>query len=61
MSKMTLDMEELRERWMRVYMNLMILQSHNEKAKKRLDYFKGQAAEFNAVIMLFFDQLEEPV
>ncbi len=61
MSKMTLDMNELRDRWMRVYMNLMILKSTNEKAKKILEYFQGQAAEFNSVIMLFFDQLEESV
>lgn len=53
----TLDMKELRERWMRFYMNIIILCSDDPKAKTLLDVIKQQSAEYNEKIMEFFDKM----
>lgn len=60
MSFMTLNVEELKERWMKLYLNLHMLKSHNPKATKILEDFKMKLSEFNEYAMQFFDDLEQP-
>ena len=60
MSFVTLDIKELREKWMKFYLNIMMLQSHNEKAKTLLKSIKGDAVLFNERVMAFFEKMEEP-
>jgi len=59
MSFLTLDIKEMREKWMKFYLNIMMLKSHNEKAKKILEEIKQPSAEYNSKIMQFFDDMEE--
>lgn len=59
MSFLSLDIDELRKRWMKLYLNLMMLKSHDPRAKQVLEPFQMKAAEFNEAAMGFFDDLEE--
>ena len=61
MSFLTLDIKELREKWMKFYLNIMMLKSHNEQAKKLLEPIKQSSAEYNEKIMQFFDDLEKTI
>lgn len=58
MSFLTLDVEELRKRWMKLYLNLNMLKSRNPKVKAILESFKMDLVEFNEKAMTFFDDLE---
>ncbi len=59
--ELTLNIKELRERWMKLYLNLFMLKSHNPKATKILDDFKMKLAEFNEHATTFFDDMEQPI
>ena len=61
MSFLTKDVNELRERWMKLYMNIHILRSMDPRAKNVLEPFKLRLSEFNEEVMAFFDKLEEPL
>ncbi|MBA7491282.1 hypothetical protein ES702_01827 [subsurface metagenome] len=61
MSVITLDTKELRESWMKWYLNVNLLQSNHPKACKILEEFKMPLCEFNEKVMQFFDALEEKV
>ena len=58
MSFLTLNIKELREKWMKFYMNIMMLKSHNEQAKKLLEAIKQSSAEYNEKITQFLDDME---
>ncbi|GAI90348.1 unnamed protein product [marine sediment metagenome] len=47
MSFLSLDVKELRERWMKIYLNLFMLKSHNPEIFKHLADFKEPLALFN--------------
>lgn len=60
-SFLTRDVRELRVRWMKLYLKLMLLRSRDPRAKAVLDPFRARLAEMNEEIMAFFDKLEEPL
>ena len=57
MSFLTLDVKELRRRWMELYVNLMALMSDNPEVDKLLKDFKPGLAETNEEFMALFDKL----
>lgn len=59
MAHLTTNMNELEERWMKLYMNIMILKSNSPKAKELLYPFKDKLAEFNEVISAFFEAFKQ--
>ena len=59
--ELTLNIKELRERWMKLYLNIHMLKSHNPKATKLLEDFKMKMSEFNEDVMKFFDEMEKPI
>lgn len=61
MSSLTLDVGELRKRWMELYVNFMVLRSTDPRGEKLLEGFKHWLAEMNEKAMAFFDALEEPM
>ena len=61
MSPLTLDVKELRERWMRLYVNICVLRSYNPEALRVLKAFKEKLYGMNEEFMAFFDALERPM
>ena len=61
MSFLTKDVNELRERWMKLYMNIHMLRSMDPRAMAVLEPFKLRISEFNEEMMAFFNNLEEPL
>ena len=61
MSSLTLNVKELRERWMKLYVNIHMLRSMDPRAMAFLEPFKLRISEFNEEMMAFFDKLEEPL
>jgi len=59
MSFLSSDVNELRERWMKLYLNLFMLKSHNPKVMEHLENFQETLALFNEKMMPFLDKLEE--
>jgi hypothetical protein len=59
MSFLTLDVKELRRRWMELYINLMALLSDDPKVKALLEPMKESLAWTNEELMAFFDKLAE--
>ena len=55
---LTLNMKELQEKWMKFYMNIMVLMSNDPKAVVLLDKIKLASAEYNEKIMKFFEEME---
>ena len=55
---LTLNMKELQEKWMKFYMNIMVLMSNDLKAVVLLDKIKLASAEYNEKIMKFFEEME---
>ncbi len=58
---LTYDIEELEQRWMKLYLNLFLLKSHNPKANEILEKFKDKLALFNEEATKFFDEMKEPI
>ena len=61
MSHLTLDVEELRNRWMRFYLNIMILRSTHPEVETLMKPIKETLAETNEKLITFFDALEKPL
>ena len=61
MAALTLDVGELRKRWMKLYVNLMVLKSTDPEGAKLLEAFKHMLAEMNEKVLAFFDALEKPM
>jgi hypothetical protein len=59
MFRPTLDVKELRRRWMELYVNLMALLSDNPEIEKLLKDFKPGLAETNEEFKAFFKRLAE--
>ena len=59
MSFVTLNVKELRERWMKLYVNINMLRSKNPRSTAILEPFKRRISEFNDEAMTFFDKLVE--
>ena len=59
--KFTKNAEELEKRWMKLYLNLCILKSHNPKAQKLLEEFQMKLYKFHEDAVKFFDALFERV
>ena len=55
MSFLTVDMDELRKSWMKLYLNLMSLKSHDSVEAKVLNEYTMKFAEMNEVMMKFFE------
>ena len=59
MSFVTLNVKELRERWMKLYVNINMLRSKKPSATAILESFKRRSSEFNEEAMTFFEKLVE--
>ena len=59
MSFLTVDMEELRKSWMKLYLNLMSLKSHNPAVAEVLKEYTMKFAEMNEEMMKFFDAVDQ--
>ena len=55
MSFLTVDMGELRKSWMKLYLNLMSLKSHDPAVSKVLNEYAMKFAEMNESMMKFFE------
>ena len=55
---MTLSIKELQEKWMKFYMNIMVLRSNDPKAAALLEAIRQASAEYNEKIMKFFEEME---
>ena len=58
---LTYDIKELQNRWMKLYLNLFLLKSHNPTANQLLEKFKDTLAVFNEEATEFFDKMTEPL
>lgn len=59
MSFLTVNIKELREKWMKFYLNIMALKSHNVEAKKLCEEIQNESALYNEKIMDFFEKMEK--
>ena len=57
MGDITTDVNVLMTRWMKLYMNLMILKSANPDMNQCLSEMKDRLAEANEYMMSFFDDV----
>jgi len=57
MGEMTTDKNELMRRWMKLYINLMILKSTLPSEQITLGIMKDELAECNGHMMRFFDDI----
>jgi len=55
---MTLSIKELQEKWMKFYVNIMVLRSNDPKAAALLESIQLKSAEYNEKIMEFFEAME---
>ena len=55
---LTLDIGELRERWMKLYLNIMVIKSTDDEKSRILRTFKDKIVEFNEAFIRFFDEME---
>jgi hypothetical protein len=55
MSFLTVDMKKLRESWMKLYLNLMSLKSHDPAVARLLGEYTMKFAEMNETMMKFFE------
>jgi len=46
-------MTELWKQWAKIYLNIMILKSHDQAIRKKLEQLQEQAAEFHQVFSEF--------
>ena len=56
--KLTLSIKELGEKWMKFYLNIMVLRSNDPKAATLLQAIQVASAEYNEKIMTFFEEME---
>ena len=61
MSHFTQDPEVLRHDWSKLYLNIMILKSHNPSAKPVLDDFRPESAKCNEQMNQFLDSLDDAI
>ena len=54
----TLSMKELQEKWIKFYLNIMVLRSNDLKASALLEIIQHESAEYNEKIMKFFEEME---
>jgi len=54
---MTLSMKELQEKWMKLYLNIMVLRSNDPKAVALLNAIQLASAEYNEKILKFFEEM----
>lgn len=54
----TVNIKELQERWMKFYVNIMVLRSADTKAKVLLEAIQLTSAEYNEKVMEFFEKME---
>jgi hypothetical protein len=59
MSFLTLDVKELRKRWVELYVNLMALLGDDPEIKELLEQMKESLAGTNEELMAFFKRLAE--
>lgn len=57
MGEMTTDKNELCRRWMKLYMNLMILKSRFSFEQRHIDEMRDKLAEMHGYMMGFFDSI----
>ena len=50
----------LRETWLKLYLNLMMLKSNNPEAKAKLEKMQESTAKYSEVLKQFFDDMEMP-
>ena len=55
---LTIDIPTLRETWLKLYLNLMMLKSNNPEAKAKLEKMQEKTAEYSEVLQQFFDGME---
>ena len=55
---MTVNIKELQEKWMKFYMNIMVIRSNDPKATTLLQAIQQSSAEYNEKIMKFFEEME---
>lgn len=55
---MTVNIKELQEKWMKFYLNIMVLRSNDPKAAALLQAIQYKSAEYNEKIMKFFETME---
>jgi hypothetical protein len=58
MVALTLDPSEMRERWMKIYLNLMVLKSTNPTKMDAIKAVKDDLALMNEKLSKLFDVLE---
>jgi len=58
---LTLDPEELRKRWMELYVNICVIRSSDPEKQSRLMYYQDRIKKMNELMMLFFDVMGEIV
>jgi len=57
MSTFSTNKNELMKRWMELYMNLMILRSHDPREQMHIDEMRDKLAELHGYMMDFFDAI----
>jgi len=57
MSPFSTNKNELMKRWMELYMNLMILRSHDPGEQMYIDEMRDKLAELHEYMMGFFDAI----
>lgn len=57
MTEVTTDVNVLMTRWMKLYMNFMILKSNNPDMQQCIDEMRDRLAEANEYLMSFFDDV----
>jgi len=55
---MTVNIKDLQEKWMKFYLNIMVLRSNDSKAIILLEKIQQNSAEYNEKIMKFFEEME---
>ena len=55
---MTVSIKDIQQKWMRFYLNIMVLRSHDPKATALLEAIQQDSAEYNEKIMKFFEEME---
>ena len=56
--KLTLSIKELEEKWLKFYVNIMVLRSNDPKAAALLEAIRLASAEYNEKIVKFFEEME---
>ena len=57
MGELTIDKNALMTRWMKLYLNLMIIRSSLPKQQEAINEMRNRLAECNEHMMAFFDRI----